>query len=240
MRTASIFPDFVRISETILNAMPFIENKIGDIQKEKDNPFSPSEVFVLSYFRRNKIYLQSAYILGVMGFYGPSLNLQRTVYETILRGYLFIVNPDEANNYHDNLSLEKERTFLKSRSYYKHSYLCKELFTEDTKRKQREFYKLLCNSAHTEIKGLLQDFPKYNMENIVDSLRILLMLSYGNIQMVSEMFLNSLSIFLRNAISKLLEEIATLIKNVPLFEPDREIYAPKIKLKKGNFQEVMR
>ena len=241
MRTAALFPKLSEICEIGLNAMPIIENALVESQKKTGVTFSPSQAFLLAYFRRNKMYLQSAYLVGAMGFYGPSMNLQRTVYETVLRGYLFIVDPDEANSYHDNLKPGKVEIFLKSRNYYGHKFLCEKLFDETRKKQQRKFYALLCESAHAEIKGLLLDYPKYNRKNVEDSLKILLMLSYGNLQMVSEMFLESFDDNLKKFTADFLKEIATSVGNqIPLFEPNKGEYESKIRLKRGNFLEILK
>jgi hypothetical protein len=241
MRTTRVFPNLSQTCELSLLGMRFIENELTKIAKEKSKVFSPSQAFVTSYFRRNTSYLQSAYIIGAMSFFGPSINNQRTVYEAILRGYLFIVNPDEANKYHDNLAPEKVENFLRSRNYYSHKWLCEELFDLKRQKQQRRFYGVLCESAHAEIKGLFLDFPRYNEKQIEDALKIILMLSYGNIQMVSEMFLSSFNNILKNIVRDILKGIMASVGNqIPLFEPNKKGFDSKIKLKKGNFLEVLK
>jgi hypothetical protein len=220
--------------------MGIMENELTRIVKARGKMLLPSESFVLAYFRRNKIYLQSAYIIGAMGFFGPSTNIQRTAYESILRGYLFIVNPDEASYYHDNLSLEKIEAFLKTRKHYSHTFLCKELYDSVRQLKQKTFYGILCESAHADIKGLFLDYPAYNEKQIEDNLKITLMLSYGNIQMVSELFLTYLNDVLKYVIKNVLKEVAVSVGNqIPLFEPNKDNYESKLKFKKGNFNEVL-
>jgi len=108
-----------------------------------------------------------------MGFVDPSANLQRTIYETILRGYLFIVKPDEADLYHSNLGTRKEETFLRKRRFYGHSSLREQLFEPATQERHRRFYKELCIPAHAEIKGLFLDFPEYSKKQIDDRFRVL-------------------------------------------------------------------
>ena len=59
------------------------------------------QVFVAVYYKRNITYLQSAHVLASIGFADPSLNLNRTVLETILRGYYFLLEPQEAQKYYE-------------------------------------------------------------------------------------------------------------------------------------------
>lgn len=240
MRTARTFAKLFETCEMSIVSMGIIENELTKIFKETDEIFLPSEAFVISYFRRNKIYLQSAFIIGAMGFFGPSTNLQRTVYETILRGYLFTVNPDEAKQYYDNLRTKNLENFLSLRKYYGHSYLRNELYDSRSRIRAKKFYAVLCESAHAEIKGLLLDYPNYHEKQIEDNLKITLMLSYGNIQMVSEMFLSHFNKILKYVVKNILKEIATGVGNqIPLFEPTKGNYDSKLKLKKGNFMEVL-
>jgi len=175
-----------------------------------------------------------------MGFSHPSICLQRTVYETILKGYLFIVNPEEADLYYSKLQTNEEEKFLKKRRFYGHSYLVNELFEPKTKHKHRRLYKELCISAHAEIKGTLLDFPRYTEKEIGDRLKMFLSLAYGNIQMVAEDFLYLLDAPLKRITKGILEKIVeSLERQVPLFEPDRDVYSSKLRLKKGNFMDVL-
>lgn len=240
MRTARTFTKLTESCEMSISAMGIIENELAKIFKVKNEIFLPSEAFVIAYFRRNKIYLQSAYIVGSMGFFGPSTNLQRTVYETILRGYLFTVNPNEAKQYHDNLGTKNLEAFLRLRRHYGHGYLCSELYNSTSEIKAKKFYAVLCESAHADIKGLLLNYPAYNEKQIEDNLKIALLLSYGNIQMVSEMFLFNFNNVLKYVVKNMLKEIVAAVANkIPLFEPTKRNYASKLKLKKGNFMEVL-
>ena len=220
--------------------MWLIHNKILEKVREKGEVLPPSHAFVSAYFRRNMVYLHSSYILGSMGFSHPSISLQRTVYETILRSYLFIVNPKEANLYYSKLQTDEEEKFLRKRRFYGHSYLINELFKPKTKDKHRTFYKKLSISAHAEIKGIFLDFPDYREKEIEDRLRTILSLAYGNIQMMAEEFLDLLDIALKRIIKEVLKEIVeSLERKIPLFEPDKDVYFSKLRLKKGNFMDVL-
>lgn len=143
-----------------------------------------------------------------MGFNGPSTNIQRTVYETILRGYLFIVNPNEARLYHDKLGSPELRVFLKSRRDYGHSYLCEELFDSSDIPQMKVYYSVLCKFAHADIQSVFLDFPVYSQDIIEDKLKIILMLIYGNIQMFSEMFLTYYNAVLKDTAKLMLKETA--------------------------------
>lgn len=239
-RTRQVFDKLTEKCETTVKAMWLIEDEIAEQAKTIGVRLSPQQTFVLAYFRRNTIYLHSSYILAIMGFCYPSMNLQRTVYEAILRGYFFIVDPQEADLYYASLETNKEENFLKQRKRYGHGFLCAKLFKEGTKRKHRKLYKTLCISAHAEIRGLLRDFPAYRQKEIEDRLRSVLGCSYGNIQMVTEMFINSINSTLKKAIGIALKEIVISLENqVPVFEPDKDVHSSKLKLKKGNFMQIL-
>jgi hypothetical protein len=219
--------------EIVLNSMWFLEDKIAEKLRKKGDPLDPCHSFVLAYFRRNIVYLQSTYILSSMGFIHPSINLQRTVYETMLRSYFFIVNPKEANQYYAHLRTDEEEKFLKSRKRYSQWFLADKLFKSETKDAHRLFYKHLCISAHAEIKGLLKDFPKYDEKGIEDNLKVVLSLSYGNIQVVSEAFLELYDESLKKFIKEILVRIAQLTKSKPAFEPDKDRWASKLRFTKS-------
>ena len=213
-----------------------------EIVKMKGNGLQlpPLDSFILAYFLRNTIYLHSSYVLASMGFVWPSMNLQRTVYETILRSYFFIVNPEEAALFYENLQTETYPSFMKKRHYYAHSYLCEQLYEQNSQGKERRFYEMLCVSAHAEFRGLLLDFPAQNKAEIEDRLRMVLMLSYGNIQMFAELFLDRFNEALRKLTIAILRKIVASNENqIPLFEPDKASYSSKLILRKGNFVQVI-
>ena len=101
-------------------------------------------------------------------------------------------------------------------------------------------YELFCISAHAEIKGLLLDFPEYDEISIADRLKFVLSLAFANIQLITELFFDSLNQELKTFVSRVLEEIViSLGKQVPLFEPNKEKYLTKLRLKNGNFKQVL-
>ncbi len=120
-KTVETFNELTGKCETTLRTMWLIEDEIMKLAKERGKVLTAQKTFVLAYFRRNTIYLQASYVISAMAFSSPSVNVQRTVYETILRGYLFIIIPAEARLYYDNLGTVKEEDFLKSRRFYAHT-----------------------------------------------------------------------------------------------------------------------
>jgi hypothetical protein len=222
--------------------MWLMEKDIVEIEKKtgKGRQFSPLETSVITFFRRNTLYLQSALILASMGFLGPTMSLQRTAYETILRGYYFIVNPEEASAFIDNFGTENYRAFLKSKAYFRHNFLCQSLYEPESQKEERRFYDELSKAAHTEIQGLLLDFPKQDQKAIEDKLSTLLMMCYGTIQMFAEVFLYRFNRKLKLLTRGILLNIVSSVGNqIPLFEPDQKRYNSKLNLRKGNFMKVI-
>ena len=127
-KTSSLFKDLSEKCEFTIKAMWFLEGKIGEMAQKENRELPPQKSFILAYFRRNTVYLNASYILGSIGFNNPSQNVQRTVYETILRGYYFLVEPEEANRYYSVLATNQKNSFLRRRQYYGHKFLCQKLF----------------------------------------------------------------------------------------------------------------
>lgn len=227
------------LCETALKTMWQIDKRLGDSAKKRGKVLPPNQSFVWAYFRRNIAYLHSAHILACLGFISPSESLLRTVYETILRSYLFIVSPTEAEQYYSVLKTDNEESFLRKKRYYTFSYLEKELFKSETAEIHRKFYSKLCESAHADIKGALVDFPNASKSEIEDKLNVLAMLSYGNVQMISECFLELFDEGLRKDARGILFGIANTVGEIPQFEPDKDDYASSLRLKGGNFLEIL-
>lgn len=83
--------DYMNICEIILNNMWLLNDRI---YKEigVDAPLDPYKRFILVFYWRNLLYLLSAYLLAIRNLCSASRDIQRTVLETIVRGYLYIVN----------------------------------------------------------------------------------------------------------------------------------------------------
>ena len=81
--------------EEVLHEIWFSCNLIDFV---KNKPLkSTTELFISTYFMRNIIYLYSAYECAYMGNTMPSYNLQRTVLETIIKSYIYIVDEKVAD-----------------------------------------------------------------------------------------------------------------------------------------------
>jgi hypothetical protein len=83
--------DYMNICEIILDNMWLLNDRI---HKEIgiDVPLDPSKRVILVFYWRNLLYLVSAYLLAIRNLCSASRNIQRTILETIVRGYLYIVN----------------------------------------------------------------------------------------------------------------------------------------------------
>jgi len=235
-KTRTSFANINHICEdTILSMMQIYSAIFESVETSLGTRKLPNyQAFVSIYYKRNVTYLQSSHILACIGFIDPSSNLNRTVYETILRGYLFIAEPKEADGYSQAIRTEKEesRQFRKSMKYIRET-----LYSPKTREQHEYFYKQLCISAHADIKGAALDYPEYRPDRIEGNLSIILHLMYGDIQMLSECFFNLLNSQARKIIKPSMERIATTLKYVPLFEPDKDPYASRINLKRGNFRK---
>lgn len=61
---------------------------------DKYTPQLSSELFITTYYIRNISYFVGSYQLAKQGLVIPSHNLQRTILETLIKGYMFIVEED--------------------------------------------------------------------------------------------------------------------------------------------------
>ncbi|KYK37508.1 MAG: hypothetical protein AYK18_09840 [Theionarchaea archaeon DG-70] len=201
----------------------------------------PYQKFVSIYFIRNIIYLQSAYLLASGSLCEPSRDLQRTITETILRGYLFIVNEEEANRMDSLIKgtiRPKDRDLLRKRKYWPFKFLLGELYRRDTRKALKKFLERLSRSSHPSIMSAFTDLA-YSSQSVEDCLNIVLMLSYHNIQMMAEGFLSFLKNSFRNVVRSTLKSIADFHGEIVLLEPDKRKYSDRIKLKKGNFVRIL-
>jgi hypothetical protein len=233
-RTITAFAIINQTCEDTVKLMLLINSGILEAVKVKwgKRELPNHQVFVSIYYKRNIIYLQSSHALACIGFLHPSSNLNRTVFETLLRGYLFIVDPKEADEYFRVIGTKEEDSYFFTKGM---SYLRGKLYAPPESDSLKKLYKELCVSAHANIKGAAVDYPVYRLHRIDDSLRIILYLMYSNIQMMAECFFDFLDADTKTYIKTAMENISFDVRRVPLFEPNREPYATKLKLKKGNF-----
>lgn len=237
-RTISSFTSMNQICENTIKSMWVINSEIFETVKARwgKKPLPYHQVFVAVYYKRNIVYLQSSHALACIGFIDPSSNLNRTVYETLLRGYLFTVDQKEAEEYFHVIRTKEEEHYKFKKGA---SFLRKKLYTPLTREKHKKLYKRLCISAHADIKGVALDYPDYLSDQVKNNLKMILSFIYGNIQMMAECFFGFLDPKTRIIVKQSLKDIASILDAVPSFEPDEVSYSSKIKLKHGNFLKVL-
>jgi hypothetical protein len=239
-----MFPRLALPCENVLQSMQTIRTKLNenvDIMWDlREMP--PFQQFVSIYFSRNITYLQSAYLLASGALCGPSRDLQRTVFETTLRGYLFIVDHKEADlmySYVEKKIGKKELDMLRKRKFWPFEFMVRTLYTEKTRKQHIKLFEALSRFSHPSILGAFKDL-EYSNSEVEDCLNFILSLTYGNVQMVSEGFFDFLDSSLKKVIKEALLEITDSQGEIALFEPDQKRWSPKIKLKKGNFMSILK
>ena len=237
-KTITLFESANQICEDTVKCMWLFDSRIWESVKSRwgRKKLPNHQVFVSIFYRRNIVYLQSAHALASIGFINPSSSLCRTVFESIMRGYLFVVEPEEADEYFEAINTPYEETYnIKKRV----SKLRKKLYSEEMSEAQGNFYKELCVSSHPHVRGTLKDYPQYHQTQIRDVLNSILLLMYGNIELMTECFINYLDAETKEAVKQTLKKIADCVSFTPLFEPDKENYSSKLLLKKGNFLSAL-
>jgi hypothetical protein len=224
--------------EDTIKAMNLIDAKLlNAVLKQWGRRKLPNDqIFVSIYFKRNISYLQSSYALASIGFIDPSLNLSRTVFETLLREYLYIVDPKEAEEYFQVNGTKNEEAYYSQKGV---GYMRKKLYSEEMNTKLKMFYGVLCTYSHPDIRGAGLGYPNYSLTLINDNFKTILSLMYGNIQVLAECFSSFLDAELIEIVKTTLENIAFDTKHIPLFEPDNQPYASNLRFKKGNFETLL-
>jgi hypothetical protein len=225
--------------EATITSMWQMETEMLEIVGRIGKKLLPTDVFVSIYFKKNRAYLQSSYILAVMGFVNASASLQRTVYEAILRGYFFIVEPIEAHLLYIKTDTDNVYELLAAEQDNKlgHGPIAKKLYKTT---KDKQLYSLFCELSHPGIMGVNQDFPNFNIKEIETNLKTSLLLSYGSIQMFAEVFMDRFNVQLKQLARENMQRAIENAENqIPLIEPDKSCYQSKLKLKKGNFLQVL-
>ena len=222
-----------------MTSMWRIETQLFETVGKIGKRLPATDVFVSIYFKKNRAYLQSAHILACCGFVNPSASLQRMVYESILRGYYFIVEPNQAILLYaktdtelvdDVMAAEQDRSLGKSA-------VAGRIYSTV---KDKKLYSLLCEMSHPGILGVNQDFPALNFLEIESTLKTGLLLSYSSIQMLSEVFMDRYSAELKALVRETMQNvIINADDQVPTIEPDKPCYSSIIKLKKGNFLNLL-
>lgn len=224
--------------EDAINSMKQIDEKVyADVIKNWGYKQLPNErVFAMVFYKRNMSYLQSAYILASIGFVGPSSNVTRTAFETLLRHYLFIVEKQEAAEYFQVIGTPQEYKYHREKGM---SYMRQKLYSAERGKVLKELYSILCTFSHPDIKGSNLDYPNYTIKQVEDILRTILYQIYGNIEAFAESFYSLLEVPSKELIKQALENISFDNGHVPTIEPDVEPYASQIRLKNGNFLQVL-
>jgi hypothetical protein len=243
-KTLKSYPKLAKVCRTVLDSMWSMKDELRVAIRTNwgAQELPPFQQFVSIYFLRNLVYLRPIYLLGCEGSCSPAYDLQRTVYEMILRGYLFIANKDEANlfySYIEGTITSEEKRNLEKRRFYPTKFLWSQLFEGNAIKSHENIWRELSRYSHASIRGAMRDLEEYFGSDVEDCLKMFLSLAYGNIQMMAEGFFDLLSPSLEQHIKGALGETAGFLGEVPLFEPDQERWSAIIKLRKGNFQTVL-
>ena len=173
-----------------------MRNILGTVLSTRANMLPPYQQFVLIYAGTLEAYLESAYLLSCTWFYQASRDLQRTVYETILKGYLFIVDNTEADlmySYVKGTLNPIAKRNLEKRRFWPFEFMCDIMYDSTTREAHRKLYRALSSFSHPTIAGASLD-SEYHQISLRDALHMTLSFSYGSIQMVCEAFFDSLDI----------------------------------------------
>jgi hypothetical protein len=240
--TTDLFPKLTFICESSLASMWRMKGEWKTMILSKwGKELPPHQKWVSIYFFRNMTYLRAAYLLAREGSCGASSDLQRTAYETILRGYLFIVDEEEAKLHasiiEDTLKPEEKET-LRKRKYYPFDLLLEKLYMPKSRKPHQRTFHELSRFSHPSIRGVFTDI-RYSEKEIENCLKLILALTYGTVQMMTEGFFELLDDRIKETIKATLKSIASFLHEVPLFEPDKEGLTSKIRLRRGNFMTAL-
>lgn len=242
-KTANTFPKLTLICERALSSMWTMKKQWETIIQTQwgAKELPPHQQWVSIYFFRNMTYLRAAYLLAREGSCGASNGLQRTAYETLLRGYLFIIDENEARLFYNLIegTIEpKAKEALRKRKFFPFEFLLKKLYKPKSRESHREIFHELSRFSHPSIRGVFLDM-KHSEKQIEDCLKMILAFIYGTVQLMAEGFFEFLDDRLKDTIKDVLENIASFLQEVPLFEPNKEELSSKIRLREGNFLTVL-
>lgn len=242
-KTENTFPKLTLICERALASMWTMKKQWETIIQTQwgAKELPPHQQWVSIYFFRNMAYLRAAYLLAREGSCGASNDLQRTGYETLLRGYLFIVDENEARLFYDIIegTIEpKLKEALSKRKFYPFKFLLNKLYKSKSRKSHQKIFCELSRYSHPSIRGVFLDM-KYSDKQIEDCLKMILAFIYGTVQMMAEGFFELLDDYIKDTIKDTLESIASFLYEVPLLEPDKEELSSKIRLREANFLTVL-
>jgi len=242
-KTVNTFPKLALICERALASMWTMKKQWETIIQTQwgAKELPPYQQWVSIYFFRNMTYLRAAYLLAREGSCGASYDLQRTAYETLLRGYLFIADENEARLFYNLIegTIEpKAKETLRKRKFYPFEFLLKKLYRSKSRKSHKEIFHELSRFSHPSIRGVFLDV-RHSERQIEDCLKMILAFIYGTIQMMAEGFFELLDDYIKDTVNDTLESIAGFLHEFPLFEPDKEELSSKIRLREGNFLTVL-
>jgi len=240
-RTITTFPELTRVCSDSLSALWIIEKQLKTVITTNwgKRELPPYQQYVSIYFFKNMVYLRGAYLLACDGSCGPSRDLQRTAYEMIMRSYLFIVDKKEASLLYSYVEGDtKARDILRKRNFYPIDLLRSKLYSPASRRSHKKLFEELSRFSHPTIRGALLDLH-YSPESVEDCLKLILSLIYGAIQVLAEGFYNLLDQQFKITVKETMEKIADFLKVVPVFEPDQKYSLSQIRLREGNFLNVL-
>lgn len=243
-KTMEIFREEAQLCSLILNSMWQMKDKLMNtiVTKWGRKELPPHQQFVAIYFVRNIMYLRGAYLLACGSLCEPSRDLLRTVMESLMRGYLFVVNRKEASLMYARVEgtiTPEDRDFLQKRRFWPFKFLLGELYTKETRKSLKKVIERLSRSSHPSIMSAFVDLD-YSEEGVKDCLNFILAFSYHNIHMMAEGFLSFLDEDFKITIRDSLKKIADFQEVIMILEPDKKEYSKKVKLSKGNFLEVLK
>ena len=233
--------DETRLCTVSIDSMCNMRRILGAALTAKAKILPPYQQFVFTYFGTIEAYLQSVYLLSCGWFYQANQDLQRTVHETILKGYLFIVENGEADlmySYVKGTINPTAKRKLEKRRLWPFDFMCEIMYDNKTKKAHQKLYRTLSRFSHPTITGAALD-SNYTPKSLLDSLNMTLSYSYGSIQMVCEAFFDSLDSRCREIAKTTMTNIANHLSFIPVFEPNNSKYRQRLKLKEGNFSTVL-
>jgi len=243
-------------------------------------PKFSSELLINTLYFRNIGYLTSSYQLAKIGFVMPSYNLQRTVLESLVKGYLYIVEEEVSDMHFIITMLDKkmdsyDKDILKSiikkntlsekyiefadnilnnktsekglmkhviKTIKKYSDFNRNidlLYTKSKETKYRDLYRRMSVTAHPSSYGVFDDLT-YNKIGVLESLELILLLSYNNMQMFLEQYYSKIEDYeLLKLFKYSMNRIINKLNQVPNIEPNKKIYNKKIIFRNANFNDIL-
>lgn len=182
------------------------------------------------------------YILKILHFFIAHYNLMksgtimasyaplRTIYESILKTYLGIIEPklgdlNYQNEMKNSLSIEEKEELhkkMKSKQFLKTSFIEIKLYSEDTRKSARNFYKEICEFVHPSIKSLACCY-ELKEETFIDSGKLGIGLTLSAFILIFELHEDYIRKSYKKRFLKLSANYPTLIpEGVPHLIPDKK------------------